>query len=167
MDADDVALTGDEVDLGQPEVAVVALVLDRLVGDQHVLLGVGVELRSLVPFLQVLPRQLVQADLLGEQGEVVAVGLLEVQPDQRAGLGRQQPLGRMVRRIELRELPVRAANQQGASGGRHGAASVRGRRSADAGEKGHGRVAVGLILEDQLHLAAIPADPQGGTPPVR
>ena len=97
------------MDLAQFEVAVIAFVVDHLVGDQHVLLRVRVELRALVPLLNVLPRQLVQADLLGEQRQVVAVRLLQVQPDQRARLGRQQPFGRVVRRVELGKLPVRAA----------------------------------------------------------
>ena len=121
-----------------------------------------------MPLLQVLARQLMQADLRGEQRQVVAVGLLQVQPDQHPRLGRQQPLGRVLRGVELGELPIGSAQQQGA-GER---APWRGEctresRSSDAGKEGRGRVAPGFVAEDQQHLAAIPADPQRSTPPPR
>ena len=76
VDADDVVLAGDEMNLAQSKVAALAFMLDHFVSDQHVLLRVRVELRTLVPLLNVLARQLVQADLLGEQRQVSAVWLL-------------------------------------------------------------------------------------------
>jgi hypothetical protein len=90
---DQVALADDQVQLTQAEVRMASTAAaGDLVRDQHLLVAVGVDLRPLAALAQVLQGQLVQADSIAQHGEVVRVGIGEIQPGQAAIAFRPQQI---------------------------------------------------------------------------
>jgi hypothetical protein len=86
VDAHQEAGSGEQVQLAEVELAHRVGRREWLVGDDHVVPGVGVHLRALAAFAEVLDGEVVEAELPFQELEVLTARVADVEPDEVAAL---------------------------------------------------------------------------------